>query len=206
MKNIRKIMMAYAIACIVLAGCGSKTQQAAEPAAEETVEAATEKAVEAATEKAVETATEKAVEAATEKAVEPAAEEAAETAAEETVDPAAEETVDPVAEEAVEPAPGEAVDSDPEKVIGALAEAAKQGANAAEDNSGWNNPDKTKIDFEKQEIIYSDGVVIHYEINGEEATFTMDGKSLTVTGHPEGDPSSDGKWRNYLHMARLIIK
>ena len=198
MKNIRKIMMAYAIACIVLAGCGSKTQQAAEPAAEETVEAATEKAVEAATEKAVETATEKAVEAATEKAVEPAAEEAAETAAE--------ETVDPVAEEAVDPAPGEAVDSDPEKVIGALAEAAKQGANAAEDNSGWNNPDKTKIDFEKQEIIYSDGVVIHYEINGEEATFTMDGKSLTVTGHPEGDPSSDGKWRNYLHMARLIIK
>ena len=182
MKNIRKIMMAYAIACIVLAGCGSKTQQAAEPAAEETVEAATEKAVEAATEKAVE----------------PAAEEAAETAAE--------ETVDPVAEEAVDPAPGEAVDSDPEKVIGALAEAAKQGANAAEDNSGWNNPDKTKIDFEKQEIIYSDGVVIHYEINGEEATFTMDGKSLTVTGHPEGDPSSDGKWRNYLHMARLIIK
>ena len=198
MKNIRKIMMAYAIACIVLAGCGSKTQQAAEPAAEETVEAATEKAVEAATEKAVEAATEKAVEAATEKAVEPAAEEAAETAAE--------ETVDPVAEEAVDPAPGEAVDSDPEKVIGALAEAAKQGANAAEDNSGWNNPDKTKIDFEKQEIIYSDGVVIHYEINGEEATFTMDGKSLTVTGHPEGDPSSDGKWRNYLHMARLIIK
>lgn len=202
MKILRKIMVAFAIACIVLAGCGSKAQQAVETAAEHPVEAATEKAAEeaaeAAAEKAVEAATEKAVEAATEKTSEPAAEEAVESAPEEAVEPAPEEDF--------EPAPGEALDADSDQALESLAEAAGQRQDAKEEDSGWNDPDKTKIDLEKQEIIYADGTVIRYEIKGKETTFTMGEKSLTVTGHPEGDPSSDGNWKEFFHKARLIIK
>lgn len=206
MNIFRKTMMAFAIACIVLVGCGSKTQQAVEPAAEEAVEAASEKAVEAATEKAVEAAAERSAEAAAEEAVEAATEKTAEPAAEEAAESAPEEAVEPAAEEDIEPAPGEAVDADSDQAQESLAEAARRGQDAQEDDSGWNDPDKTKIDLEKQEIIYSDGAVIHYEINGKDITFTMGEKSLIVTGHPEGDPSFDGIWKEFFHKARLIIK